>query len=114
LYPEKIRAPWANKLSEAMKTKKTTQLVAPLPDADGKMVWWRTTFIPILNKDKSIKYVIGTSIDVTTEKNVEDRLKKSNVEELEQFNKMAVDRELKMVELKDRIKELESQLKARK
>ena len=52
--------------------------------------------------------------DITKQKKAEEELKKINqelkskVEELERFNQLIVDRELKMVELKKRIKELES------
>lgn len=48
-------------------------------------------------------------IDVTEQKRAEEALKKKN-EELERFNKQAVDRELKMVELKKEINALREEL----
>lgn len=51
----------------------------------------------------------GTFQDITIEKEAEDKLEHRN-EELEKFNKLAVDRELKMVKLKKRIEELEKMI----
>lgn len=48
----------------------------------------------------------ATVRDITMEKRVEDELKK-RVQELENFKKIAVGRELKMIELKEKIKALE-------
>lgn len=72
---------------------------------DGRWVW-------VLNRGKVTKRdsdgkpirVTGTHLDITERKRVEAELKEK-VRELESFNKLAVDRELKMVELK---KELET------
>ncbi|MBW2984309.1 hypothetical protein KY361_04295 [Candidatus Woesearchaeota archaeon] len=47
---------------------------------------------------------------VIKQKEMEEKLRK-RIEELEKFNKFAVNRELKMVELKKRIERLEEQLK---
>ena len=63
-------------------------------------------FIPVLDKSGGIKFVIGTSIDITREKMAEEKLK-NKLDELEKFHKLVVGRELKMSELKDRIKNLE-------
>jgi polyhydroxyalkanoate synthesis regulator phasin len=49
------------------------------------------------------------AIDRTDRKKAEDELN-SRVEELEQFYNMAISREIKMKELKERIKELESEV----
>jgi hypothetical protein len=49
--------------------------------------------------------VTGTHLDITERKRVEAELKEK-VKELESFNKLAVDRELKMVELKKEIESL--------
>jgi PAS domain S-box-containing protein len=46
--------------------------------------------------------------DITERKRVEEELKR-RMEELERFNRLAVGRELKMIELKKRIQELESE-----
>lgn len=53
--------------------------------------------------------MIGVSNDITERKLAEDALQKQ-FENLERFNKLAVGRELKMVELKEKIRELEAKL----
>jgi hypothetical protein len=66
---------------------------------------------PVKFKDKTL--VLGIARDITErEKNEEELIKsKEELEEklkqLETFNKVSVGRELKMIELKNRIKELE-------
>jgi PAS domain S-box-containing protein len=53
--------------------------------------------------------VIATLHDVTIRKKTEEEIKKKN-EELEKFKRVAVGRELQMVELKKKVKELEEKL----
>jgi len=53
--------------------------------------------------------MIGTSMDITERKQMEADLRQ-NVEELELFNKLAVGREIKMIQLKEEINELLGQL----
>ena len=57
-------------------------------------------------KIKNQTFLQATVRDVTEQKKAEEELK-SKIEELERFNKLSVGRELKMIELKKRIKELE-------
>lgn len=75
--------------------------------------WCQSTMIPVKGSDGKVIYALFLSRDITDEKMIgEERqksaeeMKKKN-EELETFNKMAINRELKMVELKGKIKELE-------
>lgn len=62
--------------------------------------------------------LVGILQDVTEQKKAEEELKKLNQElrkkiiELEKWERMTVGREVKMVELKEKIKELEKELKA--
>ncbi len=62
-------------------------------------------------KDEKGKVIggIGVFKEITDKKKLEDELKK-RLEELEKFHKLTVGRELKMIELKDKIKELEAEI----
>jgi PAS domain S-box-containing protein len=68
-----------------------------------------TKKVPILNEDGKPVYLLGISEDITEKKQAGENLKK-HVSELERFQKLSVDRELRMIELKKRIKELEGEL----
>jgi len=57
--------------------------------------------------------VMGISRDITEQKQTEAELKK-RLNELERFESVTIGRELKMIELKNKIKELEEQLKLKK
>ena len=83
--------------------------------------------LPVLRKDKQVvycdvnskvtkigeqDYLVGFFRDITERKKADEELKK-RTGELEKFNMMAVGRELRMVELKKRIKELEGKLRSK-
>ena len=53
--------------------------------------------------------VLCVTRDITERKKVDNKLK-VKVDELKRFNKLAVGRELRMIELKKRVKELENEL----
>jgi len=65
---------------------------------------------PVKIKGKVV--VLGIARDITKRKEAEEALKKKN-EDLEKFKKLVLGRELKMVELKKRIKELEKEKEKR-
>jgi len=64
----------------------------------------------ILKKGKRPIGLLGIARDISERKEKEEELKSKN-EELEKFRKMATGREVKMIELKEKIKELEAKLK---
>ena len=64
------------------------------------------------DKQGNIIYIVCTARDITEHKKAEEELKKK-MRELETFQKVAVGRELKMIELKKKIEELEMGLGAK-
>jgi PAS domain S-box-containing protein len=72
----------------------------------GKTGWLLSTTFSIPT-DKDSLWFVCMDVDITERKLSEKKLKEK-IDELEQFNKAAVDRELKMIELKNRIVELET------
>jgi PAS domain S-box-containing protein len=82
----------------------------PLRKKDGTVFWGSVTARVVYDKNGKNPYFDCTIMDITDRKRAEDELKK-RMHELETFQKVAVGRELKMVELKKRIKELETRLR---
>ncbi len=74
---------------------------------DGTKILLEVSTYPVTMQGK--KVVLGIARDITGRNKLEGELKKRN-EELEKINKLAVGRELKMVELKKRVQELEERL----
>ncbi len=71
---------------------------------EGKK-WVNTSKIPFVDDNGDVCGIIGMSIDITERKQAEEVLKKK-MNQLEIFNKSAVDRELRMIELKKEVNEL--------
>ena len=74
----------------------------------GEIIF-ETWYTPLLDKNNNIVGMMGVSMDVTERINAERELK-SKVSELETFNKLAVGRELRMIELKKEVNHLLNQL----
>jgi two-component system sensor histidine kinase/response regulator len=75
---------------------------------DGTSFPAEYTSVPIRKND----LIAGTVVvfrDITERGQMEDEMKR-NVEELEQFSKLAIGREIKMIQLKEEINELRGQL----
>jgi PAS domain S-box-containing protein len=71
-----------------------------------EIVYLLLSGLPVLNSDKVIA-LRGVGIDMTENQKVEEELKQKN-NELKKFNKLFIDRELKMIELKEKNKNLEA------
>jgi PAS domain S-box-containing protein len=88
----------------------------PQTTPDGRTIWLLTSKIPYKDADGKISGVIGTYMDISELKQAEAESRRAKetlqakVNELERFNALTVDREMKMVELKNRIKELEEKM----
>jgi PAS domain-containing protein len=77
--------------------------------AEKKKVWYHTWAYPIFDKNNNLSNVIVQHLDITDRKETEEKLLEK-FKELEQMNKHMIDREIKMIELKERIKELEKEV----
>ncbi|HAM88044.1 MAG: Signal transduction histidine kinase [Candidatus Falkowbacteria bacterium GW2011_GWC2_38_22] len=88
----------------------------PQTTPDGKIITLLTSKMPLRDSAGKIIGVLGTYMDISERKNYEDELKKSKeilqskVKELQRFNRVITDRELKMIELKKEISELKARL----
>ncbi len=78
---------------------------------DGRRVCLQTDGIAVLDGEGNLVGYRGVDKDVTSREVAEEKLNEK-VMELERFARLAVNRELKMIELKARIGELEARLEA--
>jgi PAS domain S-box-containing protein len=77
-------------------------------DGEERLIAWHNTVIK--NSSGEIIASLSSGEDITERKKIEDALKKK-IDELEQFRKVTIKRELRMEELKRKNKELENELK---
>ncbi len=77
----------------------------PQTTPEGKKIWLITNKVPLTSNTEEIKGVLGTYLNITDLKLAEDELKTKN-KELELLNSSMIDRELKMVELKNKLNKL--------
>jgi PAS domain S-box-containing protein len=77
--------------------------------SDGTIVPCLNNAAPLLDKDGNVVGSFGMTTNITERKQMEEDLRR-NVEELERFNKLAIEREMRMIQLKQEINELMSQL----
>lgn len=76
---------------------------------DGTYYWADATIVPIFDKEGKIMNYAALRTIINEKKETEEK-SLAHIAELEKMNKFIVDRELKMVELKDEVKNLEEQL----
>lgn len=77
---------------------------------DGSFYWVDAIIVPILGPDGKPKNYAALRIVITEKKEIEEKLHEQ-MQDLERINKIMIGRELIMIELKERIKELEEKLK---
>ena len=84
----------------------------PQTTPKGDEIWLRTSKMPLTDLQGNTIGILGTYEDITERKKADNEINRRS-EELEKFNRLAVGRELKMVELKQKIKELEAKLRSK-
>ncbi len=65
----------------------------------------RTDRVPLKDAEGNVTGIVGFAVDITERKQAEEALQKS-MAELERFTRLAVGRELKMIKLKQEVKQL--------
>jgi PAS domain S-box-containing protein len=70
----------------------------------GEEFWESASISAIKNNEGEITHFVAVKQDITERKHIEEDLKR-NVAELEQFSKLAIGREIKMIQLKGEINE---------
>ncbi len=72
---------------------------------DGRVVWFRDAARLVRDPDGKAIFLHGVMYDVTETKEAEDKLR-ATLAELEQFNRLAVGRELRIIELKREVNQM--------
>lgn len=104
-------------IKEILKTCKPEMFIHSHYQKDGSRQYVEVTAYPLPPKPNELRQFVHVTRDITEKINLESSLgnsmrqMKEKIEELERFHRLVVDRELKMVELKDKIAELEEKLK---
>jgi PAS domain S-box-containing protein len=82
----------------------------PQTTPTGEKIWLKTSKVPLTDLAGNIIGILGTYEDITESKEMEEELKK-RLRELESFNKVTLEREKRIIELKQKVKELEQELR---
>jgi hypothetical protein len=105
---------WHSQLRETERD--VVRSVAEMNTEKGKRVL-NITLKPIYNKDKKIIAYLGAAMDITEKEQDRASIAKHNkqleekIKELERFEELTINREIKMIELKEKIKSLEKKFK---
>ncbi|MCP4374849.1 MAG: response regulator [bacterium] len=83
-YPDQMRTPLVNALKRAL-AGQTASVEAPVHDTEGNEVWYDTTFVPVFGDDGQIKYIIGSSVEISNRKHTEEALERA----IEHANQLA-------------------------
>ncbi|MBT0665928.1 response regulator [Geobacter pelophilus] len=124
IYPED-RQTVVDAAQHLQKDKTTDTFEHRIQHKDGSIRWVQTTLVPCVGPDGELQSYDGVITDITERKQAEEKIIRLNEEleqrvrertmelelrnhELEQLNKAFVGRELRMVQLKERLSELEA------
>lgn len=111
IIQEKFLSTFREQFAMALSNESTKNLDVYCRKKDGSQIILEGNLIPRCFGDKVVA-VWGFYRDVTEQRKTQEEIK-MKIEELEQFNKLVIDRELKMIELKKTIKKLQEQIMER-
>lgn len=80
---------------------------------EGKKYWQELRISPVLDDKGQIKFFIGIEPEITSRKAAEAQ-KEEDYRETKEMNKIMVDREVKIAELREKVAALEKQLEEKK
>lgn len=103
--PPEDRAVVEAAIRKAVASKSVFELEHRVLRADGTIGWTYSRAIPMVGEHGEILEWFGAASDVTQRREIEEKLRK-NHEELARFNRSAVGREIRMIELKKMVNEL--------
>ncbi len=103
--PPEDRSEVKKMITRAIESKSIFELEHRVLRGDRTLGWTYSRAIPILDERGEIVEWFGAASDVTHRKEAEDKLRNKH-EELARFNRAAVGREMRMIELKRQINEL--------
>ena len=105
IFPKEVANQIVSVDRKVMSSAKMRTFEEKVPHSDGTLRHYLTTKVPLFNTEGNVYGMCGLATDITERKHMEEDLKR-NVEELEQFSKLAIGREIKMIQLKEEINEL--------
>jgi len=97
-------------VQKALDNKISYDIEYRIKTADKRTIWVKEIGEAVYGQNGKIIYLDGFILDITAKKEIIEEIKEKK-EELEKINKFMTGRELKMIELKAKIKELEEKLK---
>ncbi len=97
-------------IQKAVDNKISYDIEYRIKTVDKRIVWVKERGEAVYGDSGNPLYLDGFILDITAEKEITEEIKEKK-EELEKINKFMTGRELKMIELKAKIKELEEKLK---
>jgi len=107
-YPDDVEKVH-NALSSAMQGVSGSNFQYRILTKNGKTKWVSHSWSPILTENHELKCIASIVRDITETK-IAEQLLKQKIEELEKYKSVTVNREVKMVDLKNEINELCKQL----
>ncbi len=109
LWPKELAEKYRRDDSEVMRSCQRKIVEEPLTDSEGRTRWIETIKTPIFNEHGDVIGTTGIARDITTRKIAEEEIKRT-VEDLKMFKEITIGREIRMLELKKEINNLNREL----